>query len=94
MIEDEEFGADEFYVIYDGRIAVEIVLDKNNYYEIDYLRKGSLIRPYHFLANRINRVRYKVVEQCLIYKLRLEVLILLSVDYPQLKERLAPAIAQ
>ena len=57
-----EFWDDEFYVIFEGRIAVETVLDKESMVTIDYLSKGAIVRPHHFLVNRINRVKYSVLE--------------------------------
>ena len=91
IIEDIEFAKEEMYVIYEGCVAVENIFD-GNVCEIDYLTKGAIIRPYHFLVNRISRVRFRVIEQCLIYRLRLEVLILLSMDYPELKSCLSKVI--
>ena len=51
-----------------------------------------MIRPYHSLVNRVNKVRFKVKKKSLLYTLRLEVLVLLSIEYPELKAALAKAI--
>ena len=61
-IEDTNFGDDKLYVVYDGRIEVQTMLDDNNIFELEYLTKGSVIRPFHFLVNRINKVKFKVKE--------------------------------
>ena len=80
--EAAEFEADEFYIIFDGLVVVEALIDQTDFISIDYLSRGSIIRPHHFLVNRSNTVKYTVLETCLIYVMRLETLALLSVDYP------------
>ena len=59
---------------------------------IDRLHKGALIRPNHCLCNRVNIVRYNVIEQTLIYKMRTETLALLAMDIPELKASVKPQL--
>ena len=54
------FSEEEFYIIYEGRIVVETLHDGDNWMELDFLRKGAIVRPYHCLVNRINKVRFRV----------------------------------
>ena len=87
-IEGSEFMDDAFYIVYDGRIAVESVVNNKQVIQLDYFGRGSIIRPYHCLVNRLASVRYKVLENSSVYKMSLETLVLLSVDYPELKNNL------
>ena len=91
-MEASEFESDEFYIIFDGLVVVEALIDQTDFISIDYLARGSIIRPYHFLVNRSNTVKYTVLDTALIYSMRLETLALLSMDYPELKQALAPVI--
>ena len=52
---------------------------------MDYLYKGSVVRPNHYLVNRVNIVKFNVIEHALIYTMRLETIALLSMDHPELR---------
>ena len=68
-------------VICEGLIASELHLEGGKKYEIDHLGKGSIIKPYHYLVKRINKVRFRVKETSLIYAIGFETIALLAVDY-------------
>ena len=68
-------------------MQVEANVD-NEMIVLDYLGKGAILRPNHFLVNRVNRVRYTVLRRCLIYTLSLQTITLLCVDYPELRYRI------
>ena len=59
---------------------------------IDRLHKGALIRPNHCLCNRINIVKYNVIEHALIYVMKTETLALLAMDIPELKASVKPIL--
>lgn len=94
QIENDEFADDRLFIIFDGIVKVEAQIDGNDFISIDYLAKGCVLRPYHCLVNRANTVKYTVIDNCLVYYLKLETLALLSVDYPELKQALRPIIEQ
>ena len=86
--EEEEIAADcdqdEFYIIYDGLIKVELDLDDMDTFSLDYLTKGSVIRANHCLVNRPNIINYRVCERVLLFSLKLETMVLLSLEMPAL----------
>ena len=86
--EEEEIAADcdqdEFYIIYDGLITVELEMDEMDPVNLDYLTKGSVIRANHCLVNRPNVINFKVCERVLLFSLKLETMVLLSLEMPAL----------
>ena len=79
-------------VIYEGTVKVELEVDSAYTIILDYLGKGSIIRPHHFLVNRCNMIKYKAVDQVLIYSLKLETLAILCLEYEQLRESVKDTI--
>ena len=47
-------------------------------YVVDVLSKGAVIRPKHFLVNRLNNIHYRACDRVLLYSLQMETLVLLS----------------
>ena len=74
----KDFDRDELFIIYEGTVEVVIELEGEFEYVIDILSKGSVIRPKHFLVNRLNNIHYRACDRVLLYSLQMETLVLLS----------------
>ena len=79
-------------VVMDGLVLAELDVEGGLSIPLDYLSKGAVVRPHHALVNRPNTTRYSVLQTTLVFTLKTETLLLLSLHYPELKAVLQPAI--
>jgi CRP-like cAMP-binding protein len=69
-LNSEEQVKDEMVIIYSGLAKASIDLDGSNQeLTFDYLGKGSIVRPYHFMSNRKHSCNLKTIEPCIVFRL-------------------------